>query len=167
MTAAPPPAARPPRWYEDYPEGMVQTLGGFDVDEAEVIAFATRYDPQPFHIDREAARDSPYGGLIASGWHTAAMMMRLLADHYLHPASSMGSPGIDELRWIRPVRPGQRMTVRATVLTARRSASKPDRGLVHTLFEVLDPDGEVAMKATAMNLLRVRPATDPTHEDRR
>lgn len=156
--AASPATDRPPRWYEDYPQGAVQILGSFDVDEAEVIAFATRYDPQPFHIDPVAARQSPYGGLIASGWHTASMMMRLLADHYLHPASSMGSPGIDELRWIRPVRPGQRMTVRATVLEARRSASKPDRGLVRTLFEVVGPDGEVAMKATAMNLLRVKPA---------
>jgi acyl dehydratase len=156
---APPEASalRPSRWYEDYPPGQAQILGDFDVDEAEVIAFATRYDPQPFHVDAQAARRSPYGGLIASGWHTASMMMRLLADHYLHPDSSPGSPGIDELRWIRPVRPGDRLTVRATVLEARPSISRPDRGLVRTLFEVLDTDGAVVMKVTAMSLLRRRP----------
>jgi acyl dehydratase len=135
-------------------------LLSFDVDEAEVLSFARRFDPQPFHIDPVAARDGSFGGIIASGWHTAAMTMRLLADHYLHPASSLGSPGIDELRWIRPVRPGHRLQVRATVLEARRSGGQPDRGIVRTLFEVIDAQGEVLMKMTAMNLLRVRPATD-------
>jgi acyl dehydratase len=151
------PGARAPRWFEDYPQGLTETLGSFDVDPQEVQAFARRYDPQPFHIDEQAAREGPYGGIIASGWHTASMMMRLLVDGYLHPASSMGSPGIDELRWVRPVRPGDRLTVRVTVKSARRSASKPDRGIIQTFFEVTEANNQVVMHMTAMNLIRCRP----------
>ena len=120
------------------------------------ISFARRFDPQPFHTDPAAAKGSIYGGLIASGWHTASLMMRLFADHYLTSSSSLGSPGVDELRWLKPVRPGDTLSLRATVLEATRSRSKPDRGLVRTLVEVLNQNREVVMSLKAMNLMRCR-----------
>jgi len=104
------PLPNPPlRYFEDYPAGAVFELGSIEVDPLEVQSFAERFDPQPFHVDPQAAALSPYGGIIASGWHTASLMMRLLAQGFLSPASSLGSPGIDELRWLLPVRPGDRL----------------------------------------------------------
>jgi len=144
------------RYFEDYVAGSVHEFGRIAVDEREVIEFASRYDPQPFHTDPLAARRSPFGGLIASGWHTAGLMMRLVVEHYLSRVASLASPGVDELRWTQPVRPGDTLSVRATVLEARRSRSKPDRGIVHTRFEVLNQRGEVVMSVKAMNMLRAR-----------
>ena len=144
------------RYFEDYVAGSVHEFGRIAVDEREVIEFASRYDPQPFHTDPQAARRSPFGGLIASGWHTAGLMMRLVVEHYLSRVASLASPGVDELRWTQPVRPGDTLSVRATVLEARRSRSKPDRGIVHTRFEVLNQRGEVVMSVKAMNMLRAR-----------
>jgi acyl dehydratase len=149
-------AAAAPRYFEDYVVGAVREFGGIAVEEAEVISFARRFDPQPFHTDPQAAKGSIYGGLIASGWHTASLMMRLVVDHYLASSSSLGSPGVDELRWLKPVRPGDTLAIRATVLEAARSRSKPDRGLVRTLVEVLNQDREVVMSLKAMNLVRCR-----------
>ena len=146
------------RWFEDYAEGQEAEFGPLLVDEAEVIDFGRRFDPQPFHVDRAAAANGPYGGLIASGWHTCALMMRLLAEQYLSPASSMGSPGIDELRWILPVRPGDELTLRTTVREARRSRTKPDRGLVRTDVQLVNQSGDVVLTLRAMNLIRARPA---------
>ncbi|HPU51337.1 MAG TPA: MaoC family dehydratase, partial [Burkholderiaceae bacterium] len=138
------PAASTPavRYFEDYPQGAVFELGSIEVDPDEVQSFAERFDPQPFHVDPAAAAQSPYGGIIASGWHTASLMMRLLALGYLSPASSLGSPGIDELRWLLPVRPGDRLSGRATVLSAQPSRSKPDRGVAITLIEMRNQAGE-------------------------
>ena len=147
-----------PLYFEDYQAGSVRELGSLVVDEAEVIAFAKRYDPQPFHTDPEAARHSAFGGLIASGWHTTAMVMRLLVDHYLSPTTSLGSPGVDELRWLRPVRPGDVLSVRATVLETKRSSTKPDRGLIRTQLEAINQQGEVVMSLTPMSFVRCRPA---------
>lgn len=149
-------AAAPPHWFEDYVEGSVWSFGRIVVDRDEVLRYARRYDPQPFHVDAQAASQSIYGSLIASGWHTSAMMMRELVGNYLRGDTSLGSPGIDELRWIRPVRPGDVLTVRATVLQATRSRSKPDRGLVRSLFETLNEQGETVMSMQAMNLVRCR-----------
>ena len=146
------------RYFEDYIVGSIHDCGTFVVDERDVIDFATRYDPQPFHIDPLAAQQTPFGGLIASGWHTAALMMRQYVDHYLSHVASLASPGIDELRWLRPVRPGDRLSVRATVLEANRSRSKPDRGIVRTLGEVLNQNGEVVMSLKAVNFLLCRSA---------
>ena len=146
------------RWFEDYAEGREEEFGPLLVDEAEVIDFGRRFDPQPFHVDPVAAADGPYGGLIASGWHTCALMMRLLAEQYLSPASSLGSPGIDELRWILPVRPGDQLVLRTRVREARRSRSKPDRGLVHTDVELVNQSGDVVLSLRAMNLVRTRPS---------
>jgi acyl dehydratase len=146
------------RYFEDYLTGSVHEFGSIAVDEREVIEFARRYDPQPFHADPEAAQRSLFGGLIASGWHTAGLMMRLVVDHYLSHVASLASPGVDELRWTQPVRPGDTLSVRATVLETRRSRSKPDRGIVRTLFEVLNQRGEVVMSVRAMNMLKTRGA---------
>jgi acyl dehydratase len=146
------------RYFEDYVPGAAAEFGSVTVEGADIIEFAKRYDPQEFHIDAEAAAHGPFGGLIASGWHTGALMMRMLVDNYLSKASSLGSPGIDELRWLRPVRPGDTLHLRATVLETKRSSSKPDRGMVRTLTEVLNQNGEVVMSVKAMTLIRCRTA---------
>lgn len=144
------------RYFEDYVTGSVHEFGTETLSEDAIIAFARQYDPQPFHIDREAARQTVFGGLIASGWQTAGVMMRMVVEHYLSHVASLASPGLDELRWTRPVRPGDILSVRATVLETRRSRSKPDRGLVRTRFEVLNQHGEPVMSVTALNLLKTR-----------
>ena len=144
------------RYFEDYIAGTVHEFGSIAVDEAEIIAFARRYDPQPFHVDPQAAQRTVFGGLIASGWHTAGLMMRLYAEHYLSRVASLASPGIDELRWLKPVRPGDTLSVRVTVLEANRSRSKPDRGIVRSFVEVLNQHGEVVMSLKALNLLLCR-----------
>lgn len=146
------------RWFEDYTQGSAWDFGPLEVDEAEVINFGQRFDPQPFHVDPVSAVTGPYGGLIASGWHTCALVMRLLAEQYLSPASSLGSPGVDELRWVLPVRPGDELTLKATVTEARRSRSKPDRGLVRTHVELVNQRGDVVLSLLAMNLIRTRPS---------
>ena len=145
------------RWFDDYVPGTTAEHGPLRVIEEDVVDFGRRFDPQPFHVDAGAAAAGPFGGLIASGWHTCALMMRLLADEYLSPVSSMGSPGIDELRWIAPVRPGDELTLHTTVVEARVSRSKPDRGLVRTGIALVNQDGTVVLTMTAMNLIRVRP----------
>jgi acyl dehydratase len=144
------------RYFEDYRTGEVAEFGSYDITEEEVVAFAQRYDPQPFHTDRDAARASIYGGLIASGWMTAGVAMRLLVDHFISPISSMGSPGIDELRWLKPVRPGDRLSLRVTVVEARRSQSKPDRGMLQLLQQMLNQDHEVVMTIRAWGMYRCR-----------
>ena len=144
------------RYFEDYIPGAVFEYGEIRVDEAEITEFASRFDPQDMHVDPEAARRGRFGGLIASGWHTGAMMMRLLADNFLPKAASLASPGIDELRWLHPVRPGDLLRIRVTVLEATPSRSKPDRGMVRTLIEVLNQDGSVVMSLKPMNIIARR-----------
>ncbi len=150
------------RYFEDYAPGAVHEYGSIAVTEAEIIDFARRYDPQDMHVDPAAAARGNFGGLIASGWQTATIMMRLLVDRFLSKVASLGSPGIDELRWTRPVRPGDVLRIRVTVLEAARSRSKPDRGMVRTLVEVLNQDGELVMSLKPMNLLRCRPTDRET-----
>lgn len=144
------------RYFEDYVPGLVVEYGTISLSEAEIIDFATRFDPQYFHTDPEAAKAGPYGGLIASGWHTGALMMRLFADHYLSKVASLGSPGIDEVRWTRPVRPGDSLWIRISTLETKHSRSKPDRGLVRTGVELLNQNRECVMSLKAMNILRCR-----------
>ena len=146
------------RWFEDYEPGSIYEFGSIAVSEAEVLEFGRRFDPQVFHTDPEAAEKTEYGGLIASGWHTAALMMRMYSDHYLPKPSTLVSPGVDELRWLLPVRPGDALSLRVTVLEARPSRTKPDRGIVRSAVEVLNQRGEVAMTATAINFFLRRPA---------
>jgi acyl dehydratase len=114
------------RYFEDYIPGDVHEFGSIAVDEKEVIEFGKRYVPLSYHVDKEAAKESIYGGVIASGWHTAALMMRVYSENYLSALANLGSPGGNELRWDKPVYPGDELSVRATVLEARRSESRPD-----------------------------------------
>lgn len=144
------------RYFEDYVPGSVFEFGSLGVDAAEIVDFARKFDPQTMHTDPEAAAEGPFKGLIASGWHTAGLMMRLFIDNYLSHVASLASPGVDEVRWYRPVRPGDRLKIRVTVMEARPSASKPDRGMVRSLVEAINQDGEVAMSMKAMNLLARR-----------
>ena len=144
-------------YFDDYALGSTYECGSVSIDQASIVAFAKEFDPQPFHVDPVAAAAGPYGGLIASGWHTAALVMRLLVENYLAAESSLGSAGLDELRWPHPVRPGDTLRVRATVVESRRSLSKPDRGIVKTVVEATNSGGATVMRATAINFMLVRP----------
>ncbi len=144
------------RYFEDYVAGAVHEFGTIAIEEAEMIAFAKRYDPQNFHTDPEAAKQTIYGGLIARGWLTGSLMMRLYTDHYLSHVASLGSPGVDELRWLKPVRPGDTLSLRVTIVETNRSRSKPDRGIVHSLIEVLNQHAEVVMSMKAVNFFLCR-----------
>jgi acyl dehydratase len=144
------------RYFEDYVPGAVCEFGEVRISEDEIIEFACRFDPQQMHVDPATAARGAFGGLIASGWHTAALMMRLVVDIFLPRQASLGSPGIDELRWLRPVRPGDVLRVRVSVLDATRSRSKPDRGVVRTFMEVLNQHGDVVMSLRAMNIIACR-----------
>ena len=143
------------RFLDDYTVGATYLCGSFTITRDEIIAFASCYDPQPMHVDRHFAAEGPFGTVIASGWHTVARAMRLIVENFL-PQNNLPSPGIDELRWLRPVRPGDILTLHITIQEARRSQSKPDRGLIRSLMELLNQDGEVAMSMKAMNFVRVR-----------
>lgn len=144
------------RYFEDYLPGSVHKFGQIAVTEQEIIEFAKRYDPQEFHTDPLKAATSRFGGLIASGWLTCALMMRMFTDHYLTKNASLSSPGLDEVRWLAPVRPGDVLSTRVTVLEARRSSSKPDRGIVYSKIEVLNQRREVVMTMVVMNLIACR-----------
>jgi acyl dehydratase len=146
------------RYFEDYLPGAVHEFGSITVDEDEVLEFGRRYVPLSYHTDKEAAKSSIYGGIIASGWHTAALMMRAYTENYLSKVANLGSPGGDELRWDKPVFPGDRLSVRATVLETRRSESRPDRGIVRTHIEVLNQRCEVVMSMKMVNFVRCRAA---------
>lgn len=144
------------RYFEDYVPGSAFEYGEISLTADEIIDFAKRFDTQPIHTDPEAAKRGPFKGLIASGWHTASVMMRLLADHYISHVAGMASPGVDEIRWLVPVRPGDTLSIRVTVLEARRSRSKPDRGLVISLVEVINQKREVVMTLKPMSIVRCR-----------
>lgn len=145
------------RWFEDYEVGGTYTLGSFSLTKAEIIDFARRFDPQPFHIDEAAAAASPYGGIIASGWHTGSSVMRLMVDEFISACAGLGSPGLDEIRWLKPVRPDMRLTVRITIREARISKTKPDRGFIKHFIEALNDDGEQVMTVLGMGMVRTRP----------
>ena len=132
-------------FFEDFEIGSTHELGEVTVTEADIVEFATRYDPQPFHVDHEAAAASPFGGLIASGWHTSALYMRLLVDGLLSRTSSQGASGIEQLRWLAPVRPGDVLRGRYTVEDATPSSTKPDRGTIHFLSEMVNQDDVVVL----------------------
>lgn len=133
-------------------------LGSRTITKEEIIAFAREFDPQPFHLDEEAARQTIYGGLLASGWHTGSLMMRLLCDGLLKETLSLGSPGIDELRWLKPVRPGDTLSGRLTVIECLPSRSKPDRGTLRSLMEMRNQHGEVVLTIKGLGLFGRRPA---------
>lgn len=133
------------QYFEDFEPGQVYELGCRTVTEDEIVAFGEQWDPQPFHVDAAAAAASVFGGLIASGWHTGAMWMRLYVDSVLGSAVSMGSPGLEELRWFAPVRPGDTLHARMTVLETTPSARRPDRGTIRSRGEMINQDGVTVM----------------------
>jgi acyl dehydratase len=135
----------PEQTFEDFEPGQVYELGSKVVSEDEIVAFARQFDPQPFHLDTEAAKDSVFGGLIASGWHTGAMWMRLYVDSLLGGASGQGSSGIEELRWLAPVRPGDTLSGRLIVLEATSSERHPGRGTIRIRGEMVNQDGVTVM----------------------
>jgi acyl dehydratase len=145
------------RYWDDIKEGDVVELGSRTMEKERMVAFAREFDPQPFHTDEKAAEASIWGGLIASGWLTGSVLMRIFYDGFLKDTASMGSPGLDELRWLKPVRPGDTLTVRLTVLETAASRSKPDRGIVRSLMEVLNQHGEVVMTTKGVNFFKRRP----------
>lgn len=145
------------RYFEDFPVGSVFEFGAILVTEPEIIAFARQFDPQTMHTDPVAAAHGPTGGLIASGWHTIALMMRMYADHLL-PVDGLPAPGVDEVRWLHPVRPGDTLRMRVTIESARVSQSKPDRGIIRPFSEVLNQHGEVVLSMRPINLIRRRPS---------
>ncbi|MFI5730685.1 MaoC family dehydratase [Kribbella sp. NPDC051587] len=144
-------------YFEDYVAGTrTEHPGRVVVGQGEIVEFARRFDPQFFHVDPAAAADGPYHGLIASGWHTAGLMMRLYADQYLSKVASLGGPGVDELRWHLPVRPGDILRLTTEVLEANRSRSKPDRGLVRTRTELYNQDNTLVFSCIILNLIGAR-----------
>ncbi|MGH3071406.1 MAG: MaoC family dehydratase [Gaiellaceae bacterium] len=147
----------PSLYFEDLEPGQVVQLGSHTVSEAEILAFAREFDPQPFHVDPAAARESVFGGLIASGWHTGAMWMRLYVDSLLDGAASMGSPGIEELRWLAPVRPGDTLSGSLTVLDVTPSSTRPDRGTVRIRGEMMNQDGVTVLSMVSRGHFGRRP----------
>ena len=143
-------------YWEDFSVGQVREAGGHSLSEDEIIEFAKKYDPQPFHIDRDKAKQSAFGGLIASGWQTAGLCMRMLCDMYLLESASMGSPGVDEVRWVKPVRPGDTLRLKSTVLETRASSSRPDMGTVRSRSEVYNQHGELVMHMSGVGMFRRR-----------
>jgi acyl dehydratase len=144
------------RYFEDFTPGMVLEHGPRLVTREEIVAFAAEFDPQPMHLDEDAARATMLGGLAASGWHTCCLMMRMAADGFVLNSSSMGAPGIDEAKWLKPLRPGTRITLRATVLDTRLSTRRPGMGFVKVRMEVLDDEREPLMVLTTSMIMAPR-----------
>ncbi|MBN9390173.1 MAG: MaoC family dehydratase [Chloroflexi bacterium] len=145
------------RYFEDFEEGQVIELGSRQLNEPEIIAFAREYDPQPFHLDHEMGKASLFGGLAASGWHTGAIIMRMFADTVLKETDSMGSPGVENLRWLKPVYPGDTISARTVILETRPSSSRPNMGIVKHRWEGRNQAGEVVMTLVATNFFGRHP----------
>jgi acyl dehydratase len=144
--------------WEDFAAGSVHEFGGQTLTREAIVDFARQFDPQPFHLDDDAARGSLFGGLCASGWHTCALTMRMMCDAYLVRSASLGSPGLDELRWTQPVYPGDTLHVRMTVLQARAMASRPQVGLLLQRWEVFNQRGQTVMTMQGWGMMRRRNA---------
>ena len=151
----------PRRHFEDFSVGEVVELGSVQVTAEEIVAFARQFDPQPFHLDPTAARASIYGGLIASGLHTASLFTRLFVTGVLNGSRSLGSPGFDQIRWPAPVRPDDTIRGRWTVLACRASRSRLDRGIVHGRGELLNQRNELVLSVETTNFIRRRSVPDP------
>ena len=144
-------------FWEDFPAGETIEMGSHTFSEKEIIDFARQFDPQPFHVDPESAKNSFFKGLIASGWHTCAIAMRLMVDKYVGRSASLGSPGLDNIRWLAPVRAGDTISYRRTTTAARPSESKPGVGLVHSRWEAVNQRGETVMTMEGWGMFRRRP----------
>jgi len=149
-------------YFEDIHVGSTLEFGNKTVSLEEIIKFATKFDPQPFHIDEDAANDSIYGGIIASGWHTASMTMRMMVDHMIKGRAGLGSPGVDNLRWFKPVRPGDTLRARSEVLSKRQSKSRPEMGTVFGVTQVFNQHDEMVMSFGTIGMTLLRPARKPT-----
>lgn len=145
------------KYFEDFEVGQVIELGSRRVTEPEIVAFAREYDPQPFHLDHAKGQASLFGGLAASGWHTGSLMMRLFVDSVLNDAASLGSPGLDDLRWVRPVFPGDTISARTTILETRVSNSRPDMGIVRHRWEGFNQNGQLVLSLVGINFFGRRP----------
>ena len=143
-------------YWEDFPVGKVTEFGGIMLTQEDIVRFAKEFDPQPFHVDEDAAKQSMFGGVIASGWHTCALAMRMMCDAYLLESASLGSPGVENIRWLKPVRPGDTLRVRSVVLEARPLESKPHIGLVRNRWEVLNQNGEEVMQMEVFGMFKRR-----------
>ena len=146
------------RYWEDFKRGSVAVYGPRLVTREEIVAFAAEFDPQPMHLDETAAAATLLGGLSASGWHSCCILMRMIADGFINESNSMGAPGADEVRWLKPLRPGTRVRVRTTVLETRASSSRPEIGFVKCLFEMLDEQDVVLTTLTSPLMIRRREA---------
>lgn len=144
------------QYYEDIEVGDTMEFGECHVTKEKIVDFAERYDPQVFHTDEEAAKESAFGELVASGWHTASMCMRMLVDGPLQERASMGARGVDELRWKQPVRPGDTLSIRSEVLDKRVSESDPKRGYVDSLLEGRTQDGDVVISWIGLGMIERR-----------
>jgi acyl dehydratase len=143
----------PKLYFEDFKPGNVIEHGPRLVTREEIVAFAAEFDPQPMHLDEDAARASMLGGLAASGWHTCCLMMRMAADSFVLNSSSMGAPGVDEVKWLKPLRPGSHITLRTTVLDTRTSNSRPEMGFVKVRMEILDDERAILMVLTTSMIM--------------
>ena len=150
------------QYLEDYAVGQVYRTGRVQIDKEQILAFAKQFDPQPYHLDDDAARKSVFGGLAASGWHTAALTMRLLVDSEFRPANGILGVGFDDLSWPRPVRPGDELYAESEVLDVRPSKSRPDRGLIRVRTTTLNQDGEPVQIYTGNLLVPRRSANTPS-----
>jgi acyl dehydratase len=142
--------------YEDFPAGEIVTYGAYEVTAEEIIGFAAEYDPQPFHLDEEAGRASILGGLCASGWHVCAMMNRMNVDAYLVRSAGMGSFGLEEVKWLRPVLVGDTLSMRRSTVERRVSARRPEMGIIKFHWQMLNQDDELKLDALGFNLFKVR-----------
>ncbi|MBI3525597.1 MAG: MaoC family dehydratase [Betaproteobacteria bacterium] len=144
-------------YWEDFTVGSVRDHGGMVLSQEDILRFAREFDPQPFHVDETAASESIFGGLIASGWHTCALAMRMMCDAYLLESASLGSPGVDSIKWLKPVRPGDTLRLRTTVLEARPLESKPNIGLIRSQWQVYNQQDECVMEMQGYGMFRRRP----------
>jgi len=149
------------RYLEDLAPGESRQLGSHTMTEAEIVEFARSFDPQPFHLDRDAAAGSHFGGLVASGWHTASLAMRLFVDGMVADIATMGSPGVDELRWLAPVRPGDTLSLRIEIVSVTPSTSRPDRGSVRVRYDLRNQRNEPVLSMIGIGIIRRRPAGSP------
>jgi len=154
----------PKRHWEDFIPGSVWEFGPRLVTRDEVVEFAAAFDPQPMHLDEAAAGASMLGSLAASGWHSCCLLMRMISDGFLNQSQFLGAPGVDEVRWLQPLRPGESIRVRATVLETRTSRSRPELGFVKFLFELLDSSGAVLMTLTVSPMFARRDAASASRE---
>ena len=143
-------------WWEDVDVGQVLDLGSLSPTAEEIVAFATQFDPQPFHLSEEAGQASVFGGLCASGWHTCRLAMRLMVTNFLHQSSSLGSPGLENIRWLKPVFPGDTLSLRQTVLEKRPMSKRPDVGLLRTKWEMFNQRGDQVLHMEGYGMFRRR-----------